>query len=283
MVLNKRVMSGCLGAAVFLILLLPNASRGDDLNATIEPLSVGSPNPYFVTISVRPGATQSFLFIERRHAFASVILFTGGGGVIGISPSSLGGTSNFLVRSRDLFADHNFSVAVVDAPSDWMTLGLYRFSPEHAQDIAGVIEFLRRRSRAPVWLVGTSRGTTSVVSVAAQLHGHAAPDGIVLTSSVVSGAASVFDADLASIRVRTLIVHHVHDGCVVTQYSDVPALISALTGARSVRLIAVDGGGPPNGDPCEPWGFHGFPGMEAQVVNDIAAYILHSRFGRYWH
>jgi hypothetical protein len=256
----------------------------DALNTTIEPLAVGSPNLYFVTISVRPGATQPFLYIQRRHAFASVILFTGGTGVLGLSPDGFATTpSNFLVRSRDLFADHNLSVAVVDVPSDWTTLGLYRFSPEHAKDVAGVIEFLRRRSWAPVWLVGTSRGTTSIVSIAAQLHGRAAPDGIVLTSSVVSGTASVFDADLASIRVRTLIVHHVHDGCVVTQYSDVPALVGALTGVRDVRLISVDGGGPPNGDPCEPWGFHGFPGLEAQVVNDIAAYILRARIDPHAH
>src|SRR5688572_27702472 len=73
-----------------------------------------------VDIPTRPGVTQRFVLITPPGAKAAVVLFAGGDGGLQISESGaytqLRG--NFLVRSAQRFAAHQFVVAVIDAPSD---------------------------------------------------------------------------------------------------------------------------------------------------------------------
>lgn len=60
----------------------------------------------------------------------------------------------------------------MDAPSDRLEppyLSGFRQSSEHVADIKAVIAWLRQQVNAPVWLVGTSRGTQSVAFAATQL------------------------------------------------------------------------------------------------------------------
>jgi hypothetical protein len=257
-------------------------SRASAVSFTEVPVSSGGQNLSVVTVPTRPGVTQSFLLMRREDAWASVILFTGGNGFLGISPTGFViEPSNFLVRSRDLFFARGLNVAVVDPPSDRTAavgfLNGFRRSAEHAQDIQVVIQFLRENFGRPVWTVGTSDGTFSVAGTAALLQGNGGPDGIVLTSSVVRLAlgyrVTLFDIDLAAIAVPALVVHHVQDGCAVTPYADVLGLLAALVNVPRIRLVAEVGGGPPQGDPCQPWGFHGFPGIESRVVDQIVDFI----------
>jgi hypothetical protein len=249
---------------------------------TEVPVVSGGQNLSVVTVPTRPGVTQSFLLMRRKDAWASVILFTGGNGFLGISPTGFViEPSNFLVRNRDLFFSQGLNVAVVDPPSDRTGavgfLNGFRRSTEHAQDIQVVIQFLREHFGRPVWTVGTSNGTFSVAGTAALLQGNGGPDGIVLTSSVVNLAlgsqVTLFNINLAAIAVPALVVHHVQDGCALTPYADVPGLVAALVNVPRIKLVAEVGGGPPQGDPCEPWGFHGFPGIESRVVDQIVDFI----------
>jgi pimeloyl-ACP methyl ester carboxylesterase len=243
-----------------------------------------------VTIPTRPGVTETLLLKRREHAWATVLLFTGGNGFLGISPSGfVTEPSNFLVRSRDLFFAQGLNVAIVDPPSDRVApdfLNGFRRSLAHAEDIQVVLQFLRENLHAPVWNVGTSNGTFSAASTAALLQDKGGPDGVVLTSSIVisspPGAATLFSIDLAAITVPTLVVHHVQDGCFVTLFSGVPPLVAALANARNVTLVPEVGGGPTQGDPCQPWGFHGYPGIESRVVDQIADYMQrHQRLGEH--
>src|SRR5262249_56113503 len=71
--------------------------------------------------------------------------------------------------------------AMRDTPSDRTSLA--RVSSDHARDVGALIAALRAAAPVPVWLVGTSMGTISAVSVASQLD-TGGPDGIVLTSTV---------------------------------------------------------------------------------------------------
>ncbi len=140
-----------------------------------------------LTIATRPGVSLPFLLVtpDRRPA-ASLILFAGGDGQLGLATWATGGgkRGNFLVRSRALFAERGFLAAVVDAPSDRTADGLtgFRSTEAHTQDIAGVIAFLKQRADVPVWLVGTSMGTVSAANAAARVPQNV--HGLVLTSSV---------------------------------------------------------------------------------------------------
>lgn len=231
-------------------------------------------------IPTRPGVTQRFLLIKPERAETVVILFSGGSGGLMISPDGqLGmGTGNFLVRSRQLFAKLKLVVVVVDAPSDHQDppfLGKFRQTPEHAADIKAVIAWLRQDTRLPVWLVGTSRGTQSVAYIATQLTDKDGPDGIVLTSTMVSdnpGGRAVPDIPLEKITIPVLVVHHEQDGCKHCQFTLLPGLMAKLTTATRKELLTFKGG-KNTGDPCKAKAYHGFNGLEEDVVSVVAKWI----------
>ena len=188
------------------------------------------------------------------------------------------GEGNFLVRTRQMFADQGLYVVVLDAPSDRQTspfLQGFRQRPEHAADVKAVIAWLRETVKLPVLLIGTSRGTQSVGYVATELSGAEAPDGIVLTSTILSDdkGRPVPDMPLGKIRVPVLVVHHEQDGCAKCPFAGVPALMNKLSDTSRSQLLSFNGG-ESKGDPCEAHAYHGFNGIEAEVVQQIAAWIL---------
>jgi pimeloyl-ACP methyl ester carboxylesterase len=234
-------------------------------------------------LAPRPDVTQAFLLIKPdAPPVASVVLFTGGEGVAGVQRfrNPGWGQGNFLVRNRRRFAEHGFLVAVVDVPSDHATgYGTFRASKEHAQDIAAVLAELRREAAVPVWVVGTSMGTISAANAAARLKA-GGPDGLVLTSSVTRKGrmirVSLSDVDLDEVRVPTLVVHHENDGCVVTPLADARVLPRALTKAPKTEFLAFQGGSSA-GNPCEGHAYHGFWGIDAEVVTAIADWMKAAR------
>jgi hypothetical protein len=99
-----------------------------------NPMTARAETATLVSIPTPRGVTQAFILIKPDHPVAAVILFAGGGGVLGLKTAS-SRAANFLVRSRDKFAAHNFIVAVVDAPSDYQQDGMpvmFRVSNAHA-------------------------------------------------------------------------------------------------------------------------------------------------------
>jgi len=233
-----------------------------------------------VDVPTRPGVTQRVVLVTPKDTKAAVILFAGGHGGLQISPSgSFGwGGGNFLVRTRQLFADQGLLVAVVDAPSDRQSppyLGGFRQSAEHVADTRAVIAWLRGQAKSPVWLVGTSRGTQSAAFVATQIEGPDGPDGLILTSTILKDDKSrpVPAMPLARLRVPVLVVHHEQDGCVHCLFSDMPALMQRLDHLPRKQLLTFKGGDS-RGDPCEAMAYHGFNGLEREVVAQIAAWIV---------
>ncbi|RSZ36197.1 MULTISPECIES: alpha/beta hydrolase [unclassified Variovorax] len=233
-----------------------------------------------VDIPTRPGVTQRMLVLSPPAAKAAVILLAGGHGGLQIFPNGSfnWGAGNFLVRTRQLFADQGLMVAVIDAPSDRLSppyLSGFRQRPEHAADIKAVIAWMREQSRVPVWLVGTSRGTQSAAYVATELAGPEGPDGIVLSSTILTDnrGRAVPAMPLEKIRIPVLVVHHEQDGCALCAFSGVPALMEKLGNSPRKELLSFKGG-ENRGDPCEAMAYHGFNGLDGEVVPQIAAWIL---------
>ena len=233
-----------------------------------------------IDIPTRPGATQRFLIITPDKPKAAVILFAGGDGGLtleadGRIPKLAG---NFLVRSRQQFADQGLTTVVIDAPSDRQSppyLSGSRQTAEHVSDVKAVIAWLREQAKIPVWLIGTSRGTQSAAYIATQLPlAEGGADGIVLTSSIVRDQRSraVPEMALDRVRIPVLVAHHRQDGCRVCLFADVPPVLERLTATPRKELMAFDGG-ISVGDPCEARAYHGFNGIEREVVNAIAAWI----------
>ena len=233
-----------------------------------------------VDIPTRPGVTQRILLLGPDNPKAAVILFPGGHGGLRISSDGgfQWGEGNFLVRTRDGFAAQGLLVAVVDAPSDRQSppyLNKFRQTPEHVADIKAVIAWLKQQARVPVWLVGTSRGTQSAAFIATQLApADGGPDGLVLTSTILSDdkGRPVPDMELNKIGVPVLVVHHKRDGCKHCAYAGIPHLMDKLSAAPKKELLTFDGGRT-RGDPCEAMAYHGFNGIEKDVVATIAQWI----------
>jgi len=232
-----------------------------------------------VDVPSRPGVTQRLLVLTPPAAVAAVVLFAGGHGGLQISSdgSLKWGRGNFLIRSRQLFAEQGLVVAVLDAPSDRQSapfLQGFRQTPEHVADVKAAIVWLRETAKLPVWLIGTSRGTQSAAFVATQLAGADAPDGIVLTSTILTDRRGrpVPAMALETIRTPVLVVHHEQDGCESCAFANVPDLMRKLDHAARKQLFAFKGGDN-QGDPCEAMAYHGFNGLEREVVQQIAAWI----------
>jgi len=231
-------------------------------------------------LSTRPGVTLRFVYAKAENPVASAVLFQGGGGNVGIFPNGSMRVESFLSGGARRFTQNGISVVIPDVPSDRRTLDEFRDTPEHAQDNAALIEFLRQQARVPVWAIGTSNGSLSAAAASTHLK-EKGPDGLVLTSSVtiasMKEAHSVMLAPLQEVKVPVLLVHHKQDGCRVTPYDAMPGLVAALKSAKRVELISEEGGSS-TGNPCYT-GYHQFLGTEAAVTKDIADWIKRYQSG----
>lgn len=230
--------------------------------------------------------------IPALEGHVALVLLAGGGGHLDLDdkgcPRALKGNS--LIRLLPDFHAEGFITALVDAPSDYPGedgLAGFRIEAQHADDLGKIIADVRKRTNASVWLAGTSRGSISAANAAARLNGPAAPDGLLLTSVLMSGGKkgwvtqTVFNLPLESIRMPVLIVGHVDDKCV---RSPAGQMESVAARTRSVRqqVVTVSGGpghtGLPNIDACAGRAPHGYVDQEAEVAAGMARF---TRGGRY--
>jgi pimeloyl-ACP methyl ester carboxylesterase len=266
-------MAGAFRVAVLFAMLAVNRGVAQADTATLA--SIATPR----------GATQAFILIKpTRPPVAAVILFAGGPGALGLrSASSMKwGKENFLIRTRQMFAAHNFMVAVVDAPSDQQQgmSAIFRMSSAHADDVGRIATYLKKQASVPVWLVGTSMGTFSAAGGAIAARD---VDGLVLTSTITrampewaiakSHPGGVADMDLAKITVPTLIVSHSKDACRISSPANAPNLKMRLTNSSRVEIALLDGGDRPGSNPCDGKAAHGYLGIEKQVVDTIATFV----------
>ena len=225
----------------------------------------------------------------------ALVLLAGGGGNLNLDdggcPRALKGNS--LIRSIPHFRDVGFVTALVDAPSDMLGgegLAGFRTEARHAEDLGKVIADVRARTKASIWLVGTSRGTISAANAAARLSGPSAPDGVILTSALMAGQIgarkpwvgdTVFDLPLESIRIPLLVIGHAADNCVRSPANLMGRIVDRTKGSRQ-QVVTVEGGNAGAGkggiDACEGRSPHGFVTQEAEVAAGMARFIREGRY-----
>lgn len=226
-----------------------------------------------IQLVTRSEVSVSYWWMPQNGATATVLLFSGGTGGMGFrdgAPQS----QNFLIRSRDEFAKAGFNVALMGNARDTPRLMPdLRQSPQHITDVGRVVEDIRQRSDVPVWLVGTSQGTISAAAAGIALG--AAIEGVVLTASLTGQqpGGSVPDLPLQNLQVPVLVHQHAKDSCKLTPPHLAERLMGKLTASRVKKYMLVDGGKNPTGDPCQALHYHGYIGMEAEAVAQIASWI----------
>lgn len=227
-------------------------------------------------VPTRPGVETSVYWEAQDGAKATVFLFTGGNGGFGKVVDGKPTSRNFLARSVALFLADGFNVAIFGLPSDTPALDYSdRVNEKHLADVRAALEFVRSKSPAPIWLVGTSRGTISATYVAIGSTGDPGIAGLVLTSSVTAykKQGAVPTQNLAALKLPVLVVHHAKDACPICQPYEVDWIMKGLKNAAVKKSVLVTGGVNPSGDVCEALHYHGFIGQEKEVVDLMANWM----------
>jgi len=229
-------------------------------------------------VSTREGVSVPIYAYWRADAVATVVLFSGGAGGYGqIGEDGWPAGGNFLIRTGRHWATYPFNIAMVGRPTDGidLSLGYVRTGELHAADNAAIFKAVKRKSRVPIWVVGTSMGTISAAAAAIQDSADVI-SGVVLTSSIVAYKipGAVPTQSLEMIRVPTLVLHHADDACWACRPHEAKNIAGALKNAPIKQTILLSGGVGATGNPCEPMHHHGFVGMQEKAVDIIAAWIM---------
>jgi len=235
-----------------------------------------------VTLEPRPGVTLRILIEAPAKPIGSVILLAGGHGNLDLSERGrMGwGAGNQLVRTRSDYARAGYITVTPDIASDFKRPGgatdAYRWSAAHAADIGHIVQYLRTLAE-PVYLVGTSRGALSAGNAAVRLEGSTRPDALVITSGMLMARVGHQPSvqrnvgRLERITIPVLLVHHEYDACTTTPAADAERFAKLLTAAPvDIRILR---GGFTRGDPCEAQSYHGFLGIDDEVVSDISGWL----------
>jgi hypothetical protein len=249
------------------------------LSILLTALAAWSLGEKVVEIPTR-GQTMRALALLPQKPVASVILFAGGDGDLGLAADGRIGSLlsyNQLVRSRSEYFDESFATLVPDLAPDLKRAGNPRESAKHAQDIGALVKFMRSIA-TPVVAVGTSRGTLSVANAVANLSGDERPDAMVLTSAFLSGSRESVQHIAGNkperLAVPTLVLAHRADQCRFTSPRDAERFQRWLSAAEpNVKVLLMEGGQPSTGNPCEANSPHGFLGLDDQVVAAVSQWI----------
>jgi hypothetical protein len=227
-----------------------------------------------VVLQTPRGVSQPILLtIPADTVKGIVLLFPGGNGVLALTDQGpTKGLDNFVVRTRQLYAQAGLVSCLVDVPSDHKDgITDYRASASAATDAGAIISWLRSNWGAPIWAVGTSRGTVSAANVTARL-GPQGPSALVMSSSVTAGALPTLDdVALEQVRVPSLVMENQDDACVASPPAGVQKVISRLAQPTSQLF---HGGLPPMTGPCDGLSYHGFYGLEDEVVSETIKFLL---------
>jgi hypothetical protein len=262
----------------------------------VAVLTLGAAKPAFaqgpqaITIDSNLAVkVRSYAPIHKIRPFASVVLFAGGNGVLNLNAAGdiRDTQGNFLIRSARRFLNGRLNVAMLDSEPAFAApngLNNQRLTPAHADHLGQVIATVRAQwPGKPVWLLGTSNGTLSVLNAAARLSGSARPDGIALTSSVTKSDASgemghvlAADPGLANVTVPTLVMWHKDDSCPLSPAADAVAVFNGLTSlpAANKAQQMIEGGRPNIAvTACGAFHHHGYNGAEQAAVTAIVNFI----------
>ena len=231
----------------------------------------GCASPW-VSIPTRPGVNVNVLLAEPTTEPQGIfVLFPGGPGLI----TGRGGqVIEAFPRQPQLFAEHGFIIAVVDAPSDQQPRGFsdgrdFRVSKEHAEDAKKVIEFLSQKWSKPIFLLGHSSGNVSAMHVALTLKDPRIK-GIVF-AAFANATADRFKVPLEEVSYPVIFIHHRDDNC--TSFQLTQERQKRFIKSSKITFVEVLGGDRTIAVPCTPLNpslgtssTHVFSGKEREVI-----------------
>ena len=245
------------------------------LIASTVPAAVSADAEGTVTeLALSDGGMERVLFASPANPTATLIMLPGGNGMVDFARD---GTvrqmaNSFLLRTLPLWQEQGFAAAVLSPPNGMSLLG-YRHTPASAVTVGQAVDFVRSRANVPVWLIGTSQGTTAAVGAAARLGDKVA--GIVLMSPVTgrsSAGETLFDSEPERVAVPVLIVTNSADTCPASPPSAAARIGDALTHAPRIHVLSLESA-PTQEHPCDAQSPHAYFGIEQTAVAAVAQWI----------
>jgi hypothetical protein len=225
--------------------------------------------------ATRPSMSVKAIVVTPDKPIGQVILLPGGGGDIGLNSSgqitARQMADNFVVRTRNIYADAGYTTVVLDTASDVLNLMNSREAYiKHRDDVLAVAGTLKKESSLPLWIVGTSASSLRLALMAPRLQSDVGIAGVALTSTVIAVPEILLKA-AEKITVPVLVLHHREDACAYCKPEALQTLIDALK-TSSKKVVWIEGGSS-QGDPCHEWAYHGFNGKEPEAVGSIISWM----------
>ncbi len=200
---------------------------------------------------------------------ATVLLFIGGGGLLRIMENGHTNHGHTFVRSFRLWREYGIQAVLVDSPIDLgnAVRGHRRGSREHLDRVAEVVRHFHARSQLPIWIFGHSMGTSTVAAFLSSSR----PEVTLIRGYVVAGTHRG-ESIPAAIELPVLAIHHAREACPSTPIEASTSINSRAPGTPK-SMVLLDGGDD-QGDRCQAMAYHGFHGIEQELIRTAAEFIL---------
>lgn len=226
-------------------------------------------------IPVRADVTLEYFFKTPEYKAKGVmVMFPRGGGQDHFKKGDKGisVSNDFLMRSISRFVGGGYAVAVVGMPSDLELMNDdFRFSETHYSDVRKLCESLATAGYESIYLVSSGSGSLSLLSMAKRPLPPQVK-GVMLTNPYDIGKLPVPPV-IDSATLPILIIQHEADECGMFTLEGTLKTRDMLAKLTKVTLVRVSGGKGDLDNPCDSLGFHGFYGVEQEVVKTILDWV----------
>ena len=201
---------------------------------------------------------------------ATVLLFIGGGGLLRITDTGGTGNMHTFVRSFGMWRDYEVQAVLIDSPFDLGNAlrGHRRASKEHLDRVSEVIRYFHAKSNRPIWIFGHSMGTSTVAAFLSSER----PEIALLRGYIVAGTHRG-ESIPASVKLPALGIHHRREACPSTPISATEFIMNTRTPDTPRAMVLLDGGDD-KGDRCQAMAYHGFNGIEHELIKTAADFVL---------
>jgi hypothetical protein len=216
------------------------------------------------------GIHTRVLIAPAQVAKATVLLFIGGGGLLKITENGRTDHIHTFVRSFGMWRDYEVEAVLIDSPFDLGNAmrGHRRASKEHLDRVSEVIRYFYAKSSQPIWIFGHSMGTSTVAAFLSSER----PEITLLRGYIVAGTHRG-ESIPASITLPALGIHHRREACPSTPISATEFLMKTRTPDTPRAMVLLDGGDD-KGDRCQAMAYHGFNGIEYELIKAAAEFVL---------
>lgn len=214
-------------------------------------------------------ATRTLL-IPAENSKATVLLFIGGNGMVGLTDTGSTSHRHTFIRSKDNWKKYGINAVIVDSPNDLgsASKGHYRNTDNHIGRTEAVIKFYKAKMNQPIWIFGHSNGTITVAAIVTKK-----PEIQVDLAGLIVAGTHKDESIPNNITLPLLAIHHPKDGCWATPFSASEEIVKQRDKKFKTQLIVIDGGFD-QGNPCQAMSYHGFNGTEEQLIEQAAKFIL---------